>query len=181
MANEQTPDGHHRVVVGIDGSESSKHALRWAQFIARATGATLEAVSAWQPYTAYGWMAAGWAAMPTDWNPAQDTEKALTTTIDELFGAQRPAGLQLTVRKETPPSCSCKQAKAPKCSSSVTGDTAGSPACSSAPSAAPAPNTRPAPSSSCTGTPPPPASPARARTCRQRLPSRTTQHSQEKP
>jgi nucleotide-binding universal stress UspA family protein len=99
MANEQTPDGHHRVVVGIDGSESSKHALRWAQFIARATGATLEAVSAWQPYTAYGWMAAGWAAMPTDWNPAQDTEKALTTTIDELFGAQRPAGLQLTVRE----------------------------------------------------------------------------------
>jgi nucleotide-binding universal stress UspA family protein len=99
MANEQTPDGHNRVVVGVDGSESSKHALRWAQFVARATGSTLQAVSAWQPYTAYGWMAAGWAAMPTDWNPAQDTEKALTATMDEVFGAQRPAGLQLTVRE----------------------------------------------------------------------------------
>jgi nucleotide-binding universal stress UspA family protein len=96
---QQAHDEHNRVVVGVDGSESSKHALRWAQFIARASGSTLEVVSAWQPYTAYGWMAAGWAAMPTDWNPAQDTEKALTEMIDEVFGAQRPDGLQLTVRE----------------------------------------------------------------------------------
>jgi nucleotide-binding universal stress UspA family protein len=88
-----------RVIVGVDGSEPSKQALRWALFIARASGSTLEAVAAWQPYTAYGWAGAGWATMPTDWNPAQDAEKALAATIDEVFGAHRPAGLTCTVRE----------------------------------------------------------------------------------
>ncbi len=44
-------------------------------------------------------MGAGWTAMPTDWNPAQDTEKALTAAIDDVFGDYRPAGLQITVRE----------------------------------------------------------------------------------
>jgi nucleotide-binding universal stress UspA family protein len=99
MSTEQTSEPVSRIVVGVDGSESSKQALRWAQFIARAAASTLEAVAAWQPYTAYGWMGVGYAGMPSDWNPAQDAEKALTATIDDVFGEQRPAGLQLTVRE----------------------------------------------------------------------------------
>lgn len=99
MTTEQTPEDNNRVIVGVDGSEPSKHALRWAQFIARASASTLEVVAAWQPYTSYGWMGGGWAAMPADWNPAQDAEKALTTTVDEVFGETRPAGLRLTVRE----------------------------------------------------------------------------------
>ncbi|MEP6482403.1 MAG: universal stress protein [Rhodoglobus sp.] len=88
-----------RVVVGVDGSESSKHALRWAQFVARASGSTLEAVIAWESFTGYGWMGNGWAAMPADWNPAQDAEKALTATVDEVFAQDRPVGLHLSVRE----------------------------------------------------------------------------------
>jgi nucleotide-binding universal stress UspA family protein len=42
-----TADGH-RIVVGVDGSESSKEALRWALGQARLTGALLEAVIAWE-------------------------------------------------------------------------------------------------------------------------------------
>lgn len=99
MTAEQTHAVNDRVVVGVDGSEPSKQALRWAQFIARTTASTLEVVAAWQPYTAYGWMGAGMAPMPADWDPAQDAEKALTATIDEVFGEQRPAGLQLIVRE----------------------------------------------------------------------------------
>jgi nucleotide-binding universal stress UspA family protein len=99
MTTEQTPPEGNRVVVGVDGSPSSKHALRWAQFLARATASTLEVVSVWQPYTDFGWIGAGWATMPTDWNPAQDAERALAATVDEVFGEQRPAGLQLTVRE----------------------------------------------------------------------------------
>lgn len=38
-----------RIVVGIDGSESSEDALRWAVAQARLTGATVEAVYAWDP------------------------------------------------------------------------------------------------------------------------------------
>lgn len=37
-----------RIVVGVDGSEPSRHALRWASFLARATAGSLEAVTAWR-------------------------------------------------------------------------------------------------------------------------------------
>ena len=99
MTAEQAPSVSSRVVVGVDGSEPSKHALRWAQFIARASGGTLEVVAAWQPFTAFGWLGAGLVSMPADWNPAQDAEKALGAILDETFGDQRPAGLQVVVRE----------------------------------------------------------------------------------
>jgi nucleotide-binding universal stress UspA family protein len=37
-----------RIVVGVDGSESSKHALRWAMRQAELTGASVDAINAWQ-------------------------------------------------------------------------------------------------------------------------------------
>jgi nucleotide-binding universal stress UspA family protein len=37
-----------RIVVGVDGFESSRDALRWAIHQARLTGAAVEAVTAWQ-------------------------------------------------------------------------------------------------------------------------------------
>ena len=40
-----------RIVVGIDGSECAADALRWAIEQAKLTGATLEAVYAWDPGT----------------------------------------------------------------------------------------------------------------------------------
>lgn len=96
MPSDQNDHPGRRVVVGVDGSEPSKHALRWARFIAEGSGSTLQAVAAWQPYTAYGWMGIGWSPMP-DWDPALDAEKGLTATVDEVFGVQRPAALDLTV------------------------------------------------------------------------------------
>ncbi len=98
MSTEQTPAQDNRVIVGVDGSEPSKHALRWAQFIAHASGSTLEVIAAWQPFPS-GWVGVGWAAMPSGFNPAQDAEKSLTATVDEVFGEDRPAGLKLTVRE----------------------------------------------------------------------------------
>jgi nucleotide-binding universal stress UspA family protein len=41
-------DGMARIVVGVDGSPSSRAALRWAVRQARLTGATVDAVIAWQ-------------------------------------------------------------------------------------------------------------------------------------
>jgi nucleotide-binding universal stress UspA family protein len=38
-----------RIVVGVDGSESAEDALRWAVGQAKLTGATVEAVYAWDP------------------------------------------------------------------------------------------------------------------------------------
>ena len=45
----------HRIVVGVDGSESSKAALRWAIGQAKRTGASVDAVTAWRYPAGYGW------------------------------------------------------------------------------------------------------------------------------
>lgn len=83
-----------RVVVGVDGSEQSKQALRWATRIAGPAGARIEVVAAWDFPAAYGW-----GAPTSGWSPAEDTQKELTSTVDDVFGAQRPAGLELVVRQ----------------------------------------------------------------------------------
>ena len=44
-----------RIVVGVDGSAGSKHALAWAMTQAHRTGATVEAVASWQDPVAYGY------------------------------------------------------------------------------------------------------------------------------
>jgi nucleotide-binding universal stress UspA family protein len=45
--NSKQGDEEHRIVVGVDGFESSKAALRWAIRQAKVTGASVEAVTAW--------------------------------------------------------------------------------------------------------------------------------------
>ncbi len=45
---DQTSDHDRHIVVGIDGSPGSRTALAWAMTQARLTGATIEAIAAWQ-------------------------------------------------------------------------------------------------------------------------------------
>jgi nucleotide-binding universal stress UspA family protein len=78
-----------RIVVGVDGSEGSKNALRWAARQASYTGATLEAVIGWEFPAFYGWA----PVMSDDADLGQLAERALTDTIDEVFGADRPSRL----------------------------------------------------------------------------------------
>ena len=88
-----------RVVVGVDGSEQSKQALRWARRLAADTGARLEAVIAWEYPMMTGW---GTGLMPLDFDLRADMDKVLTETVDATFGADRPAGLILTVAEGHP-------------------------------------------------------------------------------
>lgn len=83
-----------RIVVGVDGSESSKLALQWAARIAAATGATIETVTAWDMPVSYGW-----AIAADDWNPEADAFKVLSETIDQTFDGARPPGLRTVVRR----------------------------------------------------------------------------------
>ena len=46
--NSRPDDEAPRIVVGVDGFESSQAALRWAIHQAKLTGAVVEAVTAWQ-------------------------------------------------------------------------------------------------------------------------------------
>lgn len=57
MAEQQNE--RERVVVGVDGSEGSKHALNWAMRQAELTGGRVEAVTAWdvpQFHGSLGWL-----------------------------------------------------------------------------------------------------------------------------
>lgn len=51
----QETAGQPRVVVGVDGSDPSLSALRWAVRHARLTGSRIEAVTAWQYPVLYTW------------------------------------------------------------------------------------------------------------------------------
>lgn len=86
------------VVVGIDGSESSKHALRWAARIARAEDARIEVVGTWQWPYAYGWT----AAVPMEYSPEQDLEKVLNDVVGEVFDSGRPVDLTVRVLEGDP-------------------------------------------------------------------------------
>jgi nucleotide-binding universal stress UspA family protein len=85
--------GRHRIVVGVDGSEGSKHALRWAARQAGFTEATLEAVTGWEYPAFYGWA----PALPDDFDYGELAASGLTETIDEVFGAGRPLRLETRV------------------------------------------------------------------------------------
>jgi nucleotide-binding universal stress UspA family protein len=85
-----------RIVVGVDGSPSSRSALRWAVGQAALTGGTVEAVIAWRiPMALSGY---AWApiSMDEEANLEQDARKTLDAVIsDEVDPADRH---RITVR-----------------------------------------------------------------------------------
>lgn len=93
---ENAGSGQYRIVVGVDGSDHSRKALRWAAQLATIFGARLEAVAAWEYPPSFGW-----SVVPDDWNPREDTRRMLEQTIEEMFGGQPPAGLELEVGEGT--------------------------------------------------------------------------------
>jgi nucleotide-binding universal stress UspA family protein len=83
-----------RIVVGVDGSEQSEQALRWATRMSLATGAQIDAVIAWHVPVGYGG-----TYLPESWSPKDDARATLTRAIDAVFAGGRPAGLRLLVRQ----------------------------------------------------------------------------------
>jgi nucleotide-binding universal stress UspA family protein len=78
------------VVVGVDGSEASKDALRWALGYARLAGASVHALTAWQYPDNFAW-----AALP-EVDLEGDTRRALKEAIEELAGSYQ----EVTVHPE---------------------------------------------------------------------------------
>ena len=131
-----------RIVVGVDGSTPSDDALLWGRFLAESIGGTLQAVFAWPSIAEWAspWVAAGSAA-PRELDPGKDATQFLDQTwTASSWIAVRPGCRPPWPTAARPRPC-CRSARAPGCWWSAAAATAGSPACSSARSAQPAPNT----------------------------------------
>lgn len=102
MADQREETG--RIVVGVDGSDSSKQALRWAVRQAEATGGVVEAVTAWdfpQFHGALGWLP------PSSGDEAAlqaRARKELDEAVEEAVGSQPPVEVRSEVRYGTPAS-----------------------------------------------------------------------------
>lgn len=66
------------IVVGVDGSESSIDALRWAAGQARLTASDLAAVAAWDWPMNFGWTA---SPLPPDIDLAKDAQDAVDAAV----------------------------------------------------------------------------------------------------
>lgn len=89
---------HGRIVVGVDGSESSKQALRWAVRYAAATDAAIDAVMAWQLLSAYGW----YSVDEDSRDVIKESRKVLAETIIDAVGAQPPVTIHARVEQGHP-------------------------------------------------------------------------------
>lgn len=80
-----------RIIVGVDGSDSSLMALRRGAQIATALDAPLEAITTWEyPVTLDGYY-------PIDWSPEGDAEKTLADATAQAFQGSPPPGFTQTV------------------------------------------------------------------------------------
>jgi nucleotide-binding universal stress UspA family protein len=81
MTNPAVEGG--RIVVGVDGSSSSKAALRWAVGQAHLTGAIVDAVTAWQMPASYAWIPDGVTGIE---DFGTEARRILTEAINEIAG-----------------------------------------------------------------------------------------------
>ena len=66
-----------RIVVGVDGSESSLRALAWAGRQAELTGASLEVITAWERPITFGG-----GPFENAWGPQVDSQKVLDEAVN---------------------------------------------------------------------------------------------------
>jgi nucleotide-binding universal stress UspA family protein len=84
MDDSMDPD---RIVVGVDGSESSIAALRYAARLAEAFDAPLEAMITWTYPPFDGPLPVG------GWYPDQEAAETLDAAVERAFGDSPPEGL----------------------------------------------------------------------------------------
>lgn len=92
--NTATSEPGGTVLVGVDGSESSKDALRWAARQAELTGATLRVLMTWDlPAMAY------WSVIPEGLDFEGDTRSVLAKTVEETLGSTPSIRIAQVVRQ----------------------------------------------------------------------------------
>jgi nucleotide-binding universal stress UspA family protein len=90
VATQPQGEQERRIVVGVDGSVSSKAALRWAIRQAELTGAVVDAVIAWHYPGGYGYP----TPIADDANYEELAAKVATDTIAEVAGPAAPVEIR---------------------------------------------------------------------------------------
>jgi nucleotide-binding universal stress UspA family protein len=89
QASATDPAAKARIVVGVDDTPQARHALQWAQFMAVALNADIEAIAAWEIT----------AVEAEEWSdgihPENETATQLHTIVTDALGAQP----QVTIRE----------------------------------------------------------------------------------
>ena len=94
----ETPAAPGRVVVGVDGSNASVAALRWAAKVGGALGLEVDAVATWEYPANEGGYAGGFGG----WNPEEDAAAILARAVDTAFDGAGLTGLSSHVRRGHP-------------------------------------------------------------------------------
>jgi nucleotide-binding universal stress UspA family protein len=93
--SEASEKNERFIVVGVDGSEPSLKALRWAAQQARLTGATLRVLTTWEVATGTGWV----PTFPVDYDPQAVARQALDEAITETLGADPDVAVERIVKE----------------------------------------------------------------------------------
>jgi nucleotide-binding universal stress UspA family protein len=86
--------GAPTIVVGVDGSDSSRQALTWAVDYAALIGAEVDAVTSWNYPTGYGM-----GGVASNWNPGEEARGLLAETVASVFGGDIAVPLTQVVRE----------------------------------------------------------------------------------
>jgi nucleotide-binding universal stress UspA family protein len=140
-----------RIVVGVDGSDQSKLALRWAVTLSGWTGASIDAVTAWHIPASFGWTP-GSSYVPPEMHPQDDAERMLKDVLAEVLDADPAVKVHTVVREGNAAQVLVEHSS--ESSMLVVGSRGygDSPGCCWALSAHTAPNTPSVPCSWCTAT-----------------------------
>jgi nucleotide-binding universal stress UspA family protein len=93
MSSETPGTQRAEIVVGVDGSDRSRQALRWAADLADTFGARVTVVTSWEFPLTYGYG----APIPS-WSPEDDMRRVQEESIAGVFGDDPPHDLERVLR-----------------------------------------------------------------------------------
>jgi nucleotide-binding universal stress UspA family protein len=99
MAMSESQESGRRIVVGVDGSPSSKAALAWAMRQAELTGASVEAVIAWHYPVMAGAVPFGPIGVVDTADYGEYASIVLNGAVSETVDPDGPVKVSLTVRE----------------------------------------------------------------------------------
>lgn len=98
MTTETKENMKSRIVIGLDGSDASKDALRWAVRLAPTLNARIEAIVAWESPAMTGWD----GGTLTQLQPDESAKEILKESLDSVFGPIHPADVTGSTKQGHP-------------------------------------------------------------------------------